>query len=272
MKKKSIQTTCHKSCLIWYSVYHMYQELHCSWNCVVCIWVCDVDFIIIPIILQGYLTDTGTISLITTDYRELIALLLLEKLTPIKCFLTHCGLVIPHFGQHCLQAMNDKSLAHCHIITWNNINYWGLNDYCQLNPEGYIPMKFYLKFKSFHSLGFGNVICRVATVFCSDLRGLTHCGLVKPYGNIDLDQAIWQYRAGSTLDWSNDFVPDSIKPLPELTLTSSVKSTDNQLRAISQDNSAINYYNHKAITWANVDALSVWSCTIHLRAISQKIP
>ena len=165
-----------------------------------------------------------------------------------------------------------KSLAHCHIITWNNINYWGLNDYCQLNPEGYIPMKFYLKFKSFHSLGFGNVICRVAAVFCSDLRGLTHCGLVKPYGNIDLDQAIWQYRAGSTLDWSNDFVPDSIKPLPELTLTSSVKSTDNQLRAISQDNSAINYYNHKAITWTNVDPLSVWSCTIHLRAISQKIP
>ena len=68
--------------------------------------------------------------------------------------------------------------------------------------------------------------------FCLSLSGLIHCGLVMPYSTINLGQCwfsqwlvAWWHQA---IAWTNvDF--------------STVRSSDNQLRAISWDNLAINY-------------------------------
>ena len=53
---------------------------------------------------------------------------------------------------------------------------------------------------------------------------LTHCGLVMPYGDIELNQ--W-------LDSGNVFLPDDTKPLPES--VSSVRSSSIHQRAISHE-------------------------------------
>ena len=52
----------------------------------------------------------------------------------------------------------------------------------QLDPKKYISMKFYLKFKYFYSRK-----C-VSTCRLGNGGHLTHCGLVTPYGGIDLGQ------------------------------------------------------------------------------------
>ena len=59
---------------------------------------------------------------------------------------------------------------------------------CQLKPWEQTSVKLQSKYKLyFHGNAFENVVNKVGP-FCSGRNMLIHCGLVTPYGDIDLGQ------------------------------------------------------------------------------------
>ena len=80
----------------------------------------------------------------------------------------------------------------------------------QLDPKKHISVKFYLKFQNFHSRKCIWKCCLQNHVSYS-VQGLTHSGLVTPYGDIDLDWVDVGLGDGLLLDGT--------KPIPELIWT-----------------------------------------------------
>ena len=91
----------------------------------------------------------------------------------------------------------------------------------------------------------------VITPQCSNFSGgLTHCGLLTPYGDIDLGQ-----------HW-----PDGTKPSPEPVLTYHQLTFINKLHHFGGDS------NEKSYRMSGRSYPIEESIDIHLRAILQKIP